>query len=94
MLARVCVEDTFLAAVPELEPLGFQIDSDHSLLGMSWSDNLFTFAKSVADACAMMVIWASYLWHMCGLQIKPDSCEVIGASTGQYSEYQLHKGGF
>ena len=46
MLARICVEDSFSAAVTEMEPHGFEIDSSHSLIGMAWSDNLFTFSHT------------------------------------------------
>ena len=36
MLARICLEDTVLAALPELETQGFQIDLSRQLSVMSW----------------------------------------------------------
>ena len=60
MLSRICLEDSLLAALPELETQGFQIDSSRQLSVMSWSDNLFTFSSSAAQACQMMLTWSHY----------------------------------
>ena len=93
MLARLAIEDTFLAAMPQMEPLAFDIDESRMLLGMSWSDNLFTFAESRQKACQMMGIWASYLWSMCGLLLKDDSQEIVQASSKTYREPVFEEGG-
>ena len=67
MLARMFIEDTFLAALPEMATHGFELNGDSKLVGMSWSDNVFTFASTVEDACMVMDLilgilsWA-YVW--------------------------------
>ena len=93
MLARVCIEDTFLAALPEMTTRGFELDGDRKLVGMSWSDNVFTFASTVEDACMMMDMWAFYLEHMCGLRLKATSHEVIASSCSLYAPSSFLRGG-
>ena len=61
MLARICVEDSYNAAVSLMEPHGFEVDTSYRIVGMAWSDNLFTFGKSSILACTRMLAWASYL---------------------------------
>ena len=54
MLARVCAEDTYHAAIAEMEPQDFEVEAGQKLVAMSWSDNLFTFSGTAVQACAMM----------------------------------------
>ena len=93
MLARLCIEDTYTAALSEMEPLGFDVDESQKLVAMSWSDNLFTFAGTAANAIAMMTIWTAHLWGMCGLRLKPGSHEVVKASTRTYGHEEFDVGG-
>ena len=86
MLARVCIEDSYLAALPEMERTAFQLQSSQELVAMSWSDNWFTFANTMKEACQMMSIWAHYLSVMCGLRLKPNSHEVVCSSTRRYHD--------
>ena len=89
MLARLCVEDTYMAALTEMESSSFEVHESYRLAAMSWSDNLFTFADTAERACTMMMVWAHYLWCMCGLRLKAGSYEVIRSSTRLYEQRDL-----
>jgi len=93
LLARISVEDAFLAALPELQPLGFRLDASRTIVAMSWSDNLFTFSHDVQTACNMMAIWSGYLTRLCGLRLKPESHEVISASHRLYRDHDFVQSG-
>jgi hypothetical protein len=93
MLARISVEDTFLAAETEMEPYGFKVDDTHRLVAMSWSDNLFTFSDTMSNACEMMSIWSHHFNVLCGLTLKPGSHETIQSSTRRYEHTQFLSSG-
>ena len=89
LLAKICLEDSFLAALPEMKPMGFELEPSCVLVGMSWSDNVFTFSSEVDKACRMMYIWGGYLTRLCGLRFKPGSYEVISASHRAYVDAEF-----
>ena len=60
---------------------------------MSWSDNIFTFARSAVDAAEMMGDLEEQLGKLHGLQIKGDSREIIKAACVSYSSYTFRDGG-
>ena len=93
MLARICIEDSCTAALPEILGHGFEVEGSHTLVGMSWSDNLFTFSSSITQACTMMAIWASYLYNLCGLVLKSGSHEIIHSSPRLYANELLEQDG-
>ena len=93
LLARVCIEDSYFAVLPELESVGFKMDETTSICGMSWSDNLYTFASNAKDACWMMERWSFYLSSLCGLRLKKDSHEVVTASTRKYDDHSFQRAG-
>lgn len=94
LVARLSVEDSFVAALPQIIPLGFQISRDYTLVGMAWSDNLFSFAATIANACKILAIWAAILFDLCGLYIKDGSCSVIKACPRLYEDYSFDMLGF
>eukprot|EP00959_Pyramimonas_sp_CCMP1952_P025529 535573-Pyramimonas_sp.AAC.1 len=81
MLARLTIEDASVACMDRLSQadLGFMLGS-HQLLFSAWSDNLFSFAPTVANAAEIMVAVEEALWSEHRLCVKQDSREMITAS--------------
>ena len=68
------------------------IGNGHSLAVMAWSDNLFSFGQSVADAVQILSEWAYALWGYAGYNVKPDSLEVTRSSTRRFPESSFEFG--
>ena len=90
MLARVTVEDAILWCFEKWarRDVGIALASGRLAI-MSWSDNLFTFATTVARAVRMQHDLESALETLHHLSIKPSSREVVKAATVPYDASEI-----
>ena len=69
------------------------VGSQRTLDALAWSDNLATVSSCLSSACNNMLCWRHFLRTQFHCDVKPDSLEVIPASTRSQGERMEQVGG-